>query len=205
MSHAAYKHTLEAAKAEMNELLRQRKDIDTRIGKLAPVIEYLSVLCGEILSLPPDLPTPSQIDMGLSDAIRLALKSALPASLTRTEVRDKLREAKFNLDKYTHALSVIHNTIARLKVQGEVEEIAKPNGAKAYRLVSSLKRALLEIEPSKYGVRLAALVTKVQEQVDMDATPEVKEVKKDMQNLELDGLPLKNNYKPKNRVDVRKK
>ncbi len=151
MGNENYKRTLVTAKTEMGELLRQRTEIDSRIGKLAPVIEYLSVLCDEIQSSPPDLPMPSQLDLGLSDAIRLAFKSVVPESLTPTEVRDKLKGSGFNLDKYANELPPIHNTIARLKEQGEIEETARPNGDRAYRWVSSLKRALLEIEPKTYG------------------------------------------------------
>lgn len=143
-----YKRTLEDAKAEMGLLLQQRRVIEERISMLAPVIEYLSPLCDQVPpSFPPDLPMPSQLDTGLSDAIRLAFKSVLPASLTPTEVRDKLRESGFNLDKYANELPPIHNTIMRLLKQGEIEEDVPRREGKTYRWVSSLKRALLEIDP----------------------------------------------------------
>jgi hypothetical protein len=149
MGHETYKQTLETAKAEMGELLRQRKEIESRIGKLAPVIEYLSLLCDQ---LPPsDLPMPSELDIGLSDAIRMAFRSVLPESLTPTEVRDKLRESGFNLDRYANELPPIHNTIIRLLKNGEIEESVPKRDGKAYKWVSSLKRALLEIEPKFYG------------------------------------------------------
>jgi hypothetical protein len=140
-----YRRTLEDAKAEMGELLQQRRVIEQRIAVLAPVIEYLSPLCDQLPSVPPDLP--SQADMGLSDAIRLAFKSVLPASLTPMEVRDKLKESGFNLDKYASELPPIHNTIMRLLKQGEIEEDVPRREGKAYKWVSSLKRALLEMEP----------------------------------------------------------
>jgi hypothetical protein len=152
MEVSTYRQTLEAAKSEMGELLMQRKEIDERISKLAPVIEYLSVLCDEILPPPPDLEMPSDLATeSLSYAIRLAFKAAVPGSLTPTEVRDQLRAANFNLDKYENELPPIHNTIKRLKGQGEIEEIARANGERAYKWVSSLKRALLQMEPSTYG------------------------------------------------------
>lgn len=146
-----YKRTLEDAKAEMGLLLQQRRVVEERISKLAPIIEYLSPLCDELASISPDLPMPSQLDTGLSDAIRLAFKSVLPASLTPTEVRDKLRASGFNLDKYANELPPIHNTIMRLWKQGEIEEDVPRREGKTYRWVSSLKRALLEIEPKSYG------------------------------------------------------
>ena len=150
MEQQTYKKSLEAAKAEMAELLRKRNDLDSRIGKLAPVIEYLSALCDQELP-PPDFPMPSELDLGLSDAIRLAFKSVAPEPLTPTEVRDKLRASGFNLDKYANELPPIHNTIIRLLKNGEIEESVPKRDGKAYRWVSSLKRALLEIEPKFYG------------------------------------------------------
>jgi hypothetical protein len=157
VEHATYKQTLETAKAEMGELLRQRKEIDARIGKLAPLIEYLSALCDQVLP-PPDLPMPSELDLGLSDAIRLAFKSVAPEPLTPTEVRDKLRASGFNLEKYANELPPIHNTIQRLLKNGEIEEDASKRDGKAYKWVSSLKRALLEIEPKFYGGGLPDMV-----------------------------------------------
>jgi hypothetical protein len=176
-----YKRTLEDAKAEMSLLLQQRRVTEERISKLAPVIEYLSPLCDELPSAPPG-PLPSQLDMGLSDAIRLAFKSVLPASLTPTEVRDKLKESGFNLDKYANELPPIHNTIARLKEQGEIEEVVAPSGSKAYRWVSSLKRAMLELQPQvSLGIaETARLVLAANEKIKVDAMREVKKLQKNM-------------------------
>jgi len=149
MGHEDYKKTLEAAKAEMNELLRQRNEIDSRIGKLAPVVEYLSALCDELPGPPPE--PPIHIDVGLTDAIRQVFNAARPASLTPTEVRDKLRESGFNLDRYANELPPIHNTINRLLKNGEIEEDVPRREGKCYKRVSTFKRALLEIEPNIYG------------------------------------------------------
>jgi hypothetical protein len=152
VENATYKQTLETATAEMSDLLLQRQEIEARIGKLAPLIEYLSSLCDQLP--PPALPMPSELDLGLSDAIRLAFRSASPQSLTPTEVRNKLRESGFNLDKYANELPPIHNTILRLLKNGEIEESVPKRDGKAYKWVSSLKRALLEIEPKFYGGRM---------------------------------------------------
>lgn len=144
MAHDTYKHTLETAKEEIAQLLRERNEIDKKLSKLAPVVEYLSALCNP---LPPELPMPSTLDIGLSEAIRQAFKSASPRfGLTATEVRDRLREQGFNLDKYANELPPIHNTIARLEKAGDLEPVTRPDAAKAHRWVSSLKRALLEID-----------------------------------------------------------
>jgi hypothetical protein len=148
-----YKRTLEDAKAEIGLLLQERRVIEERISKLAPVIEYLSPLCDELPSVPPDLPMPSHLDVGLTDAIRHVFNAARPASLTPTEVRDKLRESGFNLDRYANELPPIHNTINRLLKSGEIEEDVPRREGKTYKRVSAFKRALLEIEPNMYGLK----------------------------------------------------
>lgn len=128
----------------MAELLRQRAEIDKKISKLAPALDYLSKLCTD---LPPEPQMPSSLDLGLTDAIRLAFKDAIPSSLTPTEVRDKLRGQGFNLDRYANELPPIHNTILRLYKNGELEEDVPRREGRAFKWVNSLRRALNEIAP----------------------------------------------------------
>jgi hypothetical protein len=144
MNDNILKQALEAAKDEMAKLLLERRVIDEKLSKLAPCVEYLSKVC----DISPTVQSvPSMLDVGLSDAIRFVFKSASPRSgLTPTEVRDRLREQGFHLDRYANELPPIHNTIARLAAAGEIEPLVRPDGAKAHRWVSSLRRAILEIE-----------------------------------------------------------
>ena len=51
---------VQPTKDEMARLLRERKEIDDRLSKLAPLVEYLSVLC----DVPPaQPPMPSALDL----------------------------------------------------------------------------------------------------------------------------------------------
>ena len=161
----------------MVKLLAERSDIDKQISKLAPAIEYLSKLCTD---LPAEPPMPSELDLGLADAIRLAFKTAIPASLTPTEVRDKLREQGFHLDKYANEMPPIHNTILRLLKKGEIEEDVPRREGKCYKWVNSLTRALLEIDPNMNAFPFSSLVAGVQEQVKADTMRELKKMQKDM-------------------------
>jgi hypothetical protein len=146
-SDNSFRQTLETAKDEMARLLRERKVIDDRLSKLAPLVDYLSALCDPT---PLETPVPSASDVGLSDAIRFAFRSGSPRlGLTATDVRDNLRENGFHLDKYANELPPIHNTIARLEKAGEIELVLRPDGAKAHRWVSGLKRAILEMENNR--------------------------------------------------------
>jgi|HubBroStandDraft_6_1064221.scaffolds.fasta_scaffold94957_3 hypothetical protein len=151
MDTELYKQTLANAKVEMAQLLQERRITEERISKLAPVIEYLSALCDELPSLPPDLPQPSAGDIGLSDAIRLAFKAAAPNPLSPTDVRDKLKQSGFHMDRYKYELPPIHNTINRLRANGEIEDFDKSDGEKAFRWVSSLKRILAEVDSPRIG------------------------------------------------------
>jgi hypothetical protein len=139
MSNETYRRALEQATADMEKLLRQRTEIDEQIRKLAPVIEYTALLCNEI---PPSAGTPEDPELGLTDAIRLAFKTAIPNTLSPTQLRDKLRESGFPLDRYKFELPPIHNTISRLEAAGEIESITGPYGEKSYRWVNGLARLI---------------------------------------------------------------
>jgi hypothetical protein len=153
MKSETYHRTLDEAKAELAQLMKERRSIDERISKLAPLVEHLSNLCDELLDPPPDLQMPAGLEAtGLSSAIRLVFKSAAPGSLSPTEVRDKLRQGNFDLDKYKNELPPIHNTILRLTANGEIEEVARGGGERAYKWISGLKRVLLDLEPTEFGL-----------------------------------------------------
>jgi hypothetical protein len=145
MSETIFKQSFEAAKEEVAKLLRERKAIDDRLAVLTPFVEYLSAVVAS--KSPVEAPMPSVLDLGLTDAIRYEFKAASPIDgLSATETRDRLREHGFHLDKYANELPPIHNTIARLEKAGELQPILRPDGTKASRWVSSLKRAVDAVE-----------------------------------------------------------
>jgi len=134
MGDNAYRKTLEAARSDLANLLAEQKRINEKIGKLAPVIQYLAQLCDEPVG--GDLESMAVgPDLGLTDAIRFVLKAAAGRPVPPTEVRDLLAHSGFNLAKYANPLPPIHNTLKRLKESKEIEEIEGPTG-KAYRWVS---------------------------------------------------------------------
>jgi hypothetical protein len=138
----AFGYALAGAKSRLSELLKQRDEIDAEISRLALLVEQLSAN----VDLPQG-PIPSELDLGLSDAIRLTFRTSPPTlGLTPTEVRDKLRDQGFNLDKYASELPPIHNTITRLEKAGEIEPVERADGVKAHRWVSLLSRVLREGE-----------------------------------------------------------
>ncbi len=157
MTDESYKKTLQAARDELADLLRRREEINRKIGKLAPVVEYLAALCDEPTRIDELLTLATHEtaeDLGLSDAIRLVLKSA-GVPLTPTQIRDRLGEIGYDLDRYASVMPPIHNTLDRLKAAGELElDVSAAAGKKTYRLRSGLRRALLE-PPSSLANRRA--------------------------------------------------
>jgi len=109
MSPDAYRAALDAAVKEYERLIGQRSSLDGRIGQLQQTIGMLTKLCG----LSPTVP------MGLTDACRLALRSAR-APMTAIQVRERLEAiGVFDSSKYANPLAVIHTTLKRLDEAGE--------------------------------------------------------------------------------------
>jgi hypothetical protein len=139
---SSFKHALEAAREKLSGLLRGRDEINKEIANLENAIDSLEVLCGEA---PEELHFPKASEAfaeNLRDAIRLVFNMARPNALTPTEVRDKLQEMGFHLDRYKYELPPIHNTIARLEAASEIELAPKLGGEKAYKFVGVLKREM---------------------------------------------------------------
>ena len=148
-----YKQALDVARRNMDRLLQEREVMDAEISKLTAVIESLTILCEGQTDV--ELLVQSQaLAENLRDAMRLTFKAALPSSLSPTQVRDKLREGGFPLDRYKYELPPIHNTIARLEAAGEIEAADRPDGEKAYKWVSVLRRAAKRAKKERENNRL---------------------------------------------------
>jgi hypothetical protein len=142
MDNHSYKRALEDAQENLERLLRERDEIEAKISKLENAIDSLSILCERT---PAQLPYPQEPEayaVNLRDAMRLVFNMARPNTLTPTEVRDRLKENGFHLDRYKYELPPIHNTIARLEAAGEIELVLRADGEKAYRYVSVVARAI---------------------------------------------------------------
>ena len=72
-------------------------------------------------------------EMGLTEAIRWVFRQPLMLPLTPTQVRDRLAEMGYDLEKYAHVMPPIHNTLKRMKEAGEIKEVEGVGGlGKAY-------------------------------------------------------------------------
>jgi hypothetical protein len=127
----------ESARDRLRSLIVHEKEAQEQISHWGPIVEKLAVLAGE--ELPPDvreridalnkMKLGSQVeDLGLTDAIRWAFKQPTLLPLTPTDVRDRLAEMGFDLSKYTHMMPPIHNTLNRMKENGEIREVPGMGG-----------------------------------------------------------------------------
>jgi hypothetical protein len=109
---------------ESRELLRQEAEIKEQISHWGPVVERLARLSGGIV----DADIASRInelkqaeaggagagqEMGLTEAIRWVFRQPLLLPLTPTQVRDRMAEMGYDLDKYKYVMPPIHNTLKR--------------------------------------------------------------------------------------------
>jgi hypothetical protein len=122
MTHEDYRRALDAATREYEELGLRRHAIDTRLAELAQTIGTLSKLVG----LTPTVP------LGLTDAVRLVMRSGVP--MTPVEVRDRLHGIGFDMEKYANDLAAIHTILKRLNASGELRFIPRAAGKHQYTL-----------------------------------------------------------------------
>ncbi|MGC2698377.1 MAG: hypothetical protein WA738_21525 [Candidatus Angelobacter sp.] len=122
----------ESARDRLLELLRQEKEVKDQISHWIPIVEQLAKLSGEtvdteILSRINELKNVNEAaagqEMGLTEAIRWVFRQPLMLPLTPTQVRDRLAEMGYDLEKYAHVMPPIHNTLKRMKEAGEIKEV----------------------------------------------------------------------------------
>jgi len=129
----------ESARERLKELLRQEIEIKEQISHWGPIVEQLARLTGETLD--PDIVNrinelnQSEAstqgvgeEMGLTEAIRWVFRQPLLLPLTPTQVRDRMAEMGYDLDKYKHVMPPIHNTLKRMKEAGEIKEVEGVGG-----------------------------------------------------------------------------
>jgi hypothetical protein len=124
----------ESARDRLKKLMRQEIEVKEQISHWAPVVEQLARLTGETLEfdiasrineLKQGQASASEAgqEMGLTEAIRWVFRQPLLLPLTPTQVRDRMAEMGYDLDKYKHVMPPIHNTLKRMKEAGEIREV----------------------------------------------------------------------------------
>jgi len=120
------------ARERLLELLQQESDVKGQVSHWGSIVEQLAKLSGEelepeIVSRIKQLSQENEAgvgtEMGLTEAIRWVFRQPLILPLTPTQVRDRLAEMGYDLEKYAHVMPPIHNTLKRMKEAGEIKEV----------------------------------------------------------------------------------
>ena len=123
---------LKYARERLLELLQQESSVKGQISHWGSIVEQLAKLSGEELE-PEIISRINQLsqendagvgtEMGLTEAIRWVFRQPLLLPLTPTQVRDRLAEMGYDLEKYAHVMPPIHNTLKRMRDAGEIKEV----------------------------------------------------------------------------------
>ena len=124
----------ESARDRLKELIRQEAEIKDQISHWGPIVEQLAKLSSQVVD--PDIASrinelreneasasEAGQEMGLTEAIRWVFRQPLLLPLTPTQVRDRMAEMGYDLEKYKHVMPPIHNTLKRMKEAGEIREV----------------------------------------------------------------------------------
>jgi citrate synthase len=153
MNDDYYKKALDAARSELQELLRQKDETEKRIARLRQTVASLSALYeesentedtddkvripGTMDAIARQVATATQAmygrTIGFSDALREVLK-ANGGYMTPLEVRDGLIRMGIDLhSKYANPVAVIHTTLKRLEENKEIQVSFTESGKTGYR------------------------------------------------------------------------
>jgi bifunctional DNA-binding transcriptional regulator/antitoxin component of YhaV-PrlF toxin-antitoxin module len=131
VTDADYRAALAAAAKEYEELGQRRREIDDRLAQLSQTIGTLNRLLGYQPTVP----------LGLTDAIRIVMRSGIP--MTPVEVRDRLHAMGFDVSKYANDLAAVHTILKRLNEAGELRFLRRDRGRHQYTLNRSVVPVVL--------------------------------------------------------------
>lgn len=113
-----YKPELEKFSADLENLVRQRAEIDKKIHRLKQIIQNVAAMSGveadEALA-----PLVEYDNRGLTSGIRTILK-VLNSAMTAADVRQSLIASGYDLSNYANASSVINTVLNRFAEKGLV-------------------------------------------------------------------------------------
>jgi hypothetical protein len=132
MTVTDYEAILEQAK---KDLLHKQADLAKCIATQEDIENEIAGLRGTVASLSRMLKREyvEEDEMGLTEAIRRAFKGH-SGTLIPTEVRDRLKEAGYDISKHGNVMASIHSVMNRLNGRGEIIHAGdRADGKPAYR------------------------------------------------------------------------
>lgn len=143
-----YVAELYAAQAELNQLLKQREQLEIDIAKKRYQIAALFALTEDN----------EEVDQvvgmtlgGLTDAVLSAFRSAAYKPLRPVQVKERLAQLGFPVDNYKNIMAAIHTVIKRLFDAGKIVDASE--GDVAYALARNLAPARSEEVRSRFNER----------------------------------------------------
>jgi len=151
MTNIDYHRTLYEAKQDLARHLVKRQRLDQKIARLHGVVTNLQNLCAEMnqktFDQRVDRVIKKDLKAGITQSARVILEQTF-FPMTPSELLRSIEARKYNLARYANPLAVIHTVLKRLLQSGEVREVLKPDGKKAYQWVTTADKALFELENS---------------------------------------------------------
>ena len=132
-----------SARSELEELLRQKSEIEKRIAAIEQTIKILEPVYANDFGrgLWGSVDAILDADAGLTDRIRDILRRAAPSYLSPTAVRDVLTNSGFDASGRSNFLAEVHNVLKRLTARNQLDEKSLPTG-KIYRSLGNLERQI---------------------------------------------------------------
>lgn len=120
----ARKH-YEEAKERRQRAIEEQEEAENLIARLRNTVAALSAMCGEEFA--------EADEFGLTESIRMVLKTNPAGVFLPQDVKAKLDQMGFKTEKYTNILASIHTVLKRLVLKGEVDDNVTRDGKTAYR------------------------------------------------------------------------
>jgi hypothetical protein len=105
---------LETVELKLKELITQREQIEREIAGLEEAKKILTPIYTQPTAIPSIEELVETADVGITDAVRRALRLNAHQKLTAVQVRDAMVSQGVDLSKYKNAMATIHQVLRRL-------------------------------------------------------------------------------------------
>lgn len=133
MADRAYAELLERARTDLIRAKAEKLALDHRIARLERTVMALTSLVDD-----------PKVDpaMGITEAIKAALRSAYPRGVYPTALRRALEDAGFDFSNQKNPMASIHSILKRLQKQGHIESQTSGDGRTTWSWSSDVQPTL---------------------------------------------------------------
>jgi hypothetical protein len=120
MNSSNYRQALEQARRDLAHAIQQRDFWNLRIVQAQSAVRSMSAMLSSV-EVAEEQERETQRLVGIAQAIEALVNSA-NHPITSTEVREGLILYGYDIDRYQNPVSIIHQTLQRLAVQGRIRQ-----------------------------------------------------------------------------------